>query len=104
MYIFITAADSCTRAVCQRRQLKIQICDHFSDPFRMCGKNLLVSSGRPVKVGINNAPFLCRHRTEHDRVVRLESAFNQRFCNAKHHGDCRIIILKSTEIGVIVCR
>ena len=102
--IFIAAADPCSGAMCQCRKFKVQICNYLPYPLRMCGKYLLISSRRPVEIGIHHAPFLGCHGTDHNGIVRLEATVPQRLCNTKHQGDRCIVILESVKIGIIVCR
>ena len=102
--IFIAAADPRSGTMCQRRKFKIQICNYLPYPLRMCGKYLLISSRRPVEIGIHHAPFLGCHGTDHNGIVRLETTVLQRLCNTKHQSDRCIVILESVKIGIVVCR
>ena len=90
--------------MCQCRKFKVQICNYLPYPLRMCGKYLLISSRRPVEIGIHHAPFLGCHGTDHNGIVRLKTTVPQRLCNTKHQGDRCIVILESVKIGIIVCR
>ena len=102
--IFIAAADPCSGAMCQCRKFKVQICNYLPYPLRMCGKYLLISSRRPVEIGIHNSPFFGCHGTDHNGIVRLKATVPQRLCNTKHQRDRCIVILESVKIGVIVRR
>ena len=90
--------------MCQRRKLKVQICDHLAHPFGMCGEYLLISSCGPVEIRIHHAPFLGCHGTDHNGIVRLETPVLQRLCNTKHESDRCVVILEAVKIGIIVCR
>ena len=102
--IFITASDPRPGSVCQRRKFKVQVGDYFSHPFRMCGKDLFVGTCGPVKIRINHAPLFCCHRTDQDRIVRLNPGIDQCFRDPEHHGHRRIIILKSVKIRIVMSR
>ena len=102
--IFIAATDPRSGTMCQRRKFKVQVCDHLAHPFGMCGEYLLISSRRPVEIGIHNSPFFGCHGTDHNGIVRLETTVLQRLCNTKHQSDRCVVILKSVKIGIIVCR
>ena len=101
--IFIGTADGILSIVCVCRKFKVQVCDHFTLPVRMYAEYLIVGSCRPVVFGINDSPFLGSHCTEDKSVGRFIAALYQCTGNAEHHGDCRIIVLESIEIGIIVC-
>ena len=100
--ILIGTSYCISGTVCMSRKLKIQICDHVPLPLRSRLKYLAVSTCGPVIFCVGNPPFFCCKSTYHNSMARFIATTEQRPGNSNDHGHCRIIILKSLKIGIIV--
>ena len=100
--IFVGAADCIFLSMCMGRKFKVKVCDHLSLPFWMGSKYLFVGTGRPVIFRIYYSPLFCCHSAEHQSLPWLISHINKSSCDPKHHRNCRIVILKTGKIRVIM--
>ena len=100
--ILIGTAHCIPGAVCMGRKFEIQICDHVPLPLRSRLKYLAVSTCGPVIFCVGNPPFFCCKSTYHNSMARFIATTEQRPGNSNDHGHCRIIVLKSLKIGIIV--
>ena len=100
--VFPGTSDSGPGSVRQSGQLEVQIGDHAAPPGGMYGKYLLISTCGPVKLRVDDAPFLCRHGTEGQCVFGLIAGFKQCFADAQHHCDGGIVILKAVKVRIIM--
>ena len=100
--ILIGTSYCISATVCMSRKLKIQICDHVPLPLRSRLKYLAVSTCGPVIFCVGNPPFFCCKSTYHNSMARFIATTEQRPGNSNDHGHCRIIVLKSLKIGIIV--
>ena len=102
--ILIRAAHPVLSPVGVSRELKIQIRHHLSSPLRPRSEHFLIRPRGPVIFGIRDSPLLRRQRAEHKGFPGPVADGQEGLCDPEHHGNRRIIILKTIKIRVIMGR